>query len=243
MSHVPTILNTLARLLRYPDESTVQTAEYLYVVLRGELDDAANNAAEFGSYAEEHDLGELEEVFTQTFDINPVSALEVGWHLFGEEYARGMFLVRMREELRKYSLPESEELPDHLSHVLAIVSAMPTADATRFVRACVQPAVQKMREALLTKDTPYRHVISCLADVLEYVWGAPSEIHDGQPQADGNHHAFKRDPLHAFPVADVDCGCCDTGCQSGVTFVPLQTDVLATTPQTPEAISIRTRKP
>ena len=66
----------------------------------------------------------LEEAFTGTFDVNPACALEVGWHLFGEEYARGMFLVRMREELRKYGLAESSELPDHVSHVLAIVNAI-----------------------------------------------------------------------------------------------------------------------
>ena len=100
MSHVPKILNALGRLLRYPDESTVQSAELLYIVLQVELADAAQDAAQFGEYAEQHTLAELEEVFTQTFDINPLSALEVGWHLFGEEYARGMFLVRMREECR-----------------------------------------------------------------------------------------------------------------------------------------------
>jgi len=39
-----------------------------------------------------------------TFDINPACALEVGWHLFGEDYMRGQFLVRMREELSKYEI-------------------------------------------------------------------------------------------------------------------------------------------
>ena len=48
---------------------------------------------------------------------------------FGEEYARGMFLVRMREEMRKYNLAESVELPDHISHVLAVVAAMPDDEA------------------------------------------------------------------------------------------------------------------
>ncbi len=43
---------------------------------------------------------------------------------------------------------ESAELPDHISHVLAIVAAMPDDEATRFVTACVQPAVEKMNAAL-----------------------------------------------------------------------------------------------
>lgn len=221
MSHVPKVLNALGRLLRYPDESTVQSAELLYIVVQGELADAARDAAQFGEYAEQHELAELEEVFTQTFDINPLSALEVGWHLFGEEYARGMFLVRMREEMRKYAIPESNELPDHLSHVLAIVVAMPDDEAERFVRACVQPAVEKMNQALAAKETPYRHVIHCLASVLKYVWGEPSVTTDLEHTSRDGSRPFKSDPLHAFPVADVTFGCHTSGA-APVELVPLQ---------------------
>ena len=42
-----------------------------------------------GSFVEQHELWQIEETFTRTFDVNPACALEVGWHLFGEEYARG----------------------------------------------------------------------------------------------------------------------------------------------------------
>ena len=137
MSHVATVMNTFSRLLSYPDQQITQAAELLYIVLQGELDEAAREIAQFGKFLEQHETREVEETFTGTFDINPACALEVGWHLFGEEYARGMFLVRMREELRKYNLSESVELPDHLSHVLAVVAAMDESEATRFVpRLC-----------------------------------------------------------------------------------------------------------
>ena len=120
MSHLPKVLNALSNLLNYPDEHTVQTAELLYVLLMDELPEAASEASVFGAFVDQHELWEVEEAFTGTFDVNPPCALEVGWHLFGEEYARGLFLVRMREELRKYNLPESVELTDHLHHVLAL---------------------------------------------------------------------------------------------------------------------------
>lgn len=223
MSHVPKLLNALGRLLSYPNESTVQTAELLFVVLKGELDEAAQDAARFGAYVEQHDLAEVEEAFTRTFDVNPMSALEVGWHLFGEEYARGMFLVRMREELRKYAIPESVELPDHLSHVLAIISAMPEEEAKRFVRACVQPAVEKMKQALTEKETPYRNVINCLSAILKHVWGEPSPTNaEGGPGSIGSR-PFASDPLHAFPVADVACGC-NSSCTSSDGPALLQID-------------------
>ena len=172
MSHIPKVLDAFARLLTYPDQHTAQAAELLYIVLSGEIQEAADEISKFGSFIEQSESWEIEEAFTGTFDVNPACALEVGWHLFGEEYARGMFLVRMREELRKYGLPESAELTDHIAHVLSVVAAMPDDEAAKFVTACVQPAIEKMNRALAEKDTPYRHVISSLATVMEQKWGA-----------------------------------------------------------------------
>jgi nitrate reductase delta subunit len=218
MSHLPKVLDALSKLLSYPDEHTVQTAELLYVLLMDELPEAASKASAFGLFADQHDLHELEETFTRTFDVNPTCALEVGWHLFGEEYARGMFLVRMREELRKYGLPESAELPDHLCHVLAVLAAMPEEEATRFVKPCVQPAVEKMNAALEGKGTPYAHVVSSLSLVLRHAWGEPAET-TAESAANGTG-AFASDPLRAFPVADVMAGGASS-CGEPLDLVPL----------------------
>ena len=208
MPHREKQLNGFSRLLCYPDEGTAQAAEFLYVALQGEQTEAASEAAAFGAFVEQHDMAELEESFTRTFDVNPDCALEVGWHLFGEEYARGMFLVRMREEMRKYDLPESIELPDHISHVLAVVAAMPDVEAARFVGACVLPAINTMKEALDKTDSPYRHVVSCLVSVLEQTWGTAKVESPRSREKTGFHDSSEGDPLHrTFPVADFTGGC------------------------------------
>ena len=204
MSHLPEVLDALGRLLGYPDQQTTQTAELLFVLLMDQLPEAASQAAAFGSFVEQHPLAEVEEAFTRTFDVNPTCAPEVGWHLFGEEYARGMFLVRMREELRKYGIAESVELPDHLCHVLAVVAAMPDEAASRFVRACVQPAVETMNAALADSESPYADVVSCLALVLRHIWGAPAETPADEAVAAARRpDAFASDPLQAFPVSEL----------------------------------------
>jgi nitrate reductase molybdenum cofactor assembly chaperone NarJ/NarW len=205
----PKTLRSLSYLLSYPDEQSVEAAELLYIILRHELPEAAQHISEFGAYVEQHETWEVEEAFTGTFDVSPTCALEVGWHLFGEEYARGLFLVRMREELRKYQLAESAELPDHITHVLALIGAMPDDEAKRFVTACVLPAAKKMHLALDDKDSPYRHVVSCLALILNHVWGEGKSLLDGS-EAEQSQHRSKSDGvdlLHAYPVADVDLGC------------------------------------
>ena len=204
MSHIPKVMDAFARLLSYPDQHTAQAAELLYIVLQGEIEEAARDISQFGTFLEQHESWQVEEAFTGTFDVNPACALEIGWHLFGEEYARGMFLVRMREELRKYGLPESAELTDHIAHVLAVVAAMPEDEAAKFVTACVQPAIEKMNQALAENDSPYRHVISALANVIAQRWGV-SKTED-QQRSVLERHSADVDPLHAFPVADVGCG-------------------------------------
>lgn len=229
MSHIPKVLGAFTRLLSYPDQHVGQAAELLFVVLQDEIPAAGRELSQFGAFLEQHELADVEEAFTRTFDVNPACALEVGWHLFGEEYARGMFLVRMREELRKYGLAESTELPDHVSHVLAVVDAMPAEESARFVQACVQPALEKMNDALAAGDSPYRHVMAGLVLVVREIWGqhehtrAVQILESRRPDVD---------LLHAFPVADVhqeaSCGGC---CGADVELVPLSIEKPAPTDQ------------
>jgi nitrate reductase delta subunit len=203
------VLKALSRVLSYPDEQTLEAAEMLYVMLQNEHVEAAKDMADFGAFVERHELSEVEEAYTRIFDINTRCALEVGWHLFGEEYARGMFLVRMREELRNYGLQESTELPDHITHVLAVLAAMPPHEAERFAKACVLPAVRTMHQAIQKQDTPYQKPISCLNHVLNYLWsaGGPGT---SEPLIPSPSTRKGVDLLHAYPVADVrfDCGSC-----------------------------------
>ena len=232
-------LGTISRLLSYPDSRYAQMAEMLYVIVQSELPDAARGISEFGQFVEGCDGHALEEVYTRTFDVNPSCALEVGWHLFGEDYIRGQFLVRMRQELVRYEIPETSELPDHLTHVLAVLAAMPQEEAGPFVHSCVFPALAKMQKSLDENKSPYRHLIHALVLVLEHLHGPGqawteeeariprnTDTHPGQngPRAPG-----QGDPLRAYPLPGAPCGGrqdpdgSHLGTQNGhVELVPLQ---------------------
>jgi nitrate reductase delta subunit len=147
---------SLARLLIYPGadyrqrvESSLHLADF----------ECRNLLEKFALSIEGLETWELEEMFTRTFDMNPVCSLELGWHLFGENYERGLLLVRMREELRQFGIHESAELPDHLTHVLELVGRMDHDRAADFAGACVLPALKNMLEALRGKDNPFENVL------------------------------------------------------------------------------------
>jgi len=211
----PRTLQAFCQLLSYPREHVLEASELLYIILQSQLPEAAAEVTQFGAYVEQHSQRELEEVFTATFEINPACALEIGWQLFGEDYDRGLLLVRLRQELRNYGLSESCELPDHLTHVLPLIAAMPEDEAERFVQACVIPAVNKMWEAIVRSDSPYGAVIRALSMVLQSVWGEGCPLPDGSGRyRTDTPHPEGVDLLHAFPVADIHFGC-GSGCGGG----------------------------
>ena len=161
------IYDQLAALLEYPG------ADYLERVVRctqalGETQpEAAVLLAGFEEQVGDLSTEDLQALFTSTFDLDPVCTLEVGWHLFGEQYERGVFLVKMRQQLRRFALAESTELPDHLTHVLAVLGRMEAEEAGEFAAACVHPALDKMRAGLGGKSNPFENVLEAIARVLE----------------------------------------------------------------------------
>ena len=110
---------------------------------------------------------EAEELFTRTLDLDPVCSLEMGWHLFGENYDRGLLMVRMRSELRRHGIEERGELPDHLSHALPLLERMAREDAEAFAVAIVVPALEKMLTAFAGKQNPYECVLLAVMTHLE----------------------------------------------------------------------------
>ena len=109
-------------------------------------------------------IEKLQELYTHTFDLNPVC--EVGWQLHGEEYGRGAFLVAMRNQLRRHGIPESRELPDHLSNVLSLLDRMAPEEARNFTETFLLPALNKMLTGFPDQNNPYRNVLLVIAKLL-----------------------------------------------------------------------------
>ncbi|MCC6421567.1 MAG: nitrate reductase molybdenum cofactor assembly chaperone [Gemmataceae bacterium] len=160
------LYDALAGLLAYPDGDFAVRLQRCRERLAGRFPEAAGLLARFAERMGGLNIGELEELYTRTFDLDPVASLEVGWHLFGENYSRGEFLVTMRQLLRKYGLPEATELPDHLTQVLPTVARMDQAEADRFTTAHVLPALGKMLAGLGQKESPYADVLETVRTVL-----------------------------------------------------------------------------
>lgn len=166
MQTVVDAYDSVAGLLFYPGSNYRAQVERCRQEFAAVLPEAEPFLAAFAEAIGKLVPQEVEELFTRTFDLNPTCALEIGWHLYGENYSRGEFLVKMRQELRRYGLPESTELPDHLGHVLPILGRLSPADSGPFAESYVRPALDKMLAGLAGKDNPYEKLLEavrCLA--------------------------------------------------------------------------------
>lgn len=119
----------------------------------------------FHKYIADSNHCDIEELFTSTFDMNPASCLEIGWHLYGESYQRGEFMVHLRRELASQEIQESCELPDHLSHVLKLMGKQGSDENAEFVPGIVIPAAEKIRDGV-KEDNPFRASLNALHNFL-----------------------------------------------------------------------------
>ena len=126
-------------LLRYPDTSLSTDA-----------------LSEFHDEVGRVSLEGMQELYTTTFDLNPVATLEVGWHLWGEQYERGRFLADLRARQDALGIDAGTELPDHLPVLLEMLEREFDSElATQ-----VLTALEKIEKPLGEQGNPYRHVIA-----------------------------------------------------------------------------------
>ncbi len=166
MIETTTVYDLLGDLVVYPEAHYHERLRVCSEALRDAHPEAARALQPFADLVSGMPLADLEEFYTRTFDINPPCCLEVGWQLFGEDYARGAFLVTMRQNLRKYGLAESTELPDHLTHVLALLGRLDPRDADELATCAALPALKKMIDGLAGKDNRFECVLKAVERVL-----------------------------------------------------------------------------
>ena len=163
----------LAALLRYPGEGYRDAAELCFEALSDNYPEAALLLGEFLERTRDCAVEDLQALYTATFDLDPKCALEVGWHLFGENYERGEFLVKMRVELRRLGIAESTELPDHITHALEALGRMEPEEAEEFATACLFPALDKMCAGLQGDSNPFETVLLAVVRIFEHRFPRP----------------------------------------------------------------------
>jgi nitrate reductase delta subunit len=155
------VYELFAALLEYPDEHWFTTTTSARAAGDASLGD-------FVAAVESLSMTGLQELYTRTFDLNPSCALEIGYHLFGENYKRGEFLAHLRETEAPFSLGQEQQLPDYLPVLLRLLAKLEDEELRlSLIGECLIPAIEKMLASFKETDNPYRLLLEALRSILQ----------------------------------------------------------------------------
>lgn len=162
-----TLCRRFADLLSYPDGATRQTAADCAALLREIRPEAGQPLAGFVNFLDAHQAAQVEEVFTETFDLQPACHPYVGYQLCGESQQRTMFLIKLQQLYNQHGFAAGAELPDHLSTMLRFIGTVDDRNCRQeLVSDGLLPALEKLLQGLEQHDHPYVALLWALQGFL-----------------------------------------------------------------------------
>jgi nitrate reductase delta subunit len=155
------LFDGLAALVDYPEGDLLPHVRACVADLAAPSPAAAAELETFAREIAGTSVEELQEHYTEAFDLHAACALDLGWHLFGDAHERGAFMAALREDLQRAGVPDNAELPDHLTNILALLGRDEPVRAAALADF-VAPAVDEVRCALAGSGSPYAHVLAAV---------------------------------------------------------------------------------
>jgi nitrate reductase molybdenum cofactor assembly chaperone NarJ/NarW len=160
-------IKLISYLLCYPDESLLG----LLPAFRDVLNEIENIAVlkkydKILSYFEETPLIQLQEKYTETFDLKASNCLNLTYHQWGDTEKRGPALAHLEEIFLKFDFERiSSELPDFLPLILEFLYERPNAANSEII-PLYGTVVGKLGDRLAQAGSPYALLFEQLLDIL-----------------------------------------------------------------------------
>ena len=162
-----------ADILDYPTPLTVERIDELFPLVAAIDGEAGEQLGRFREFAANSASAELEELYTRTFDLQPLCYPYLGYQLFGEEFRRGMFMAGLREHYRASGFQAGAELPDQLCVILRFLAGREQEAVEReLVSDCLVPSLKKMVAGFTDAANPY---LAPLQALLRFLVGKETE--------------------------------------------------------------------
>ncbi len=176
------IYETFAGILEYPEGPLESAIEECVRLLGGEHAGAANLLRRFEAELAGFDLGRLQETYAGSFDLVPDCSLNLGYHLFGDDWRRSIFLANLIDRYRECGFYPERELPDHLCVMLRFLARRePVTGKDPLIDECLVPALNHILQTIDRRKNPYEAAIEAL--LLWLPGGGRSPAPAGQPAA------------------------------------------------------------
>lgn len=162
---------SFADLLSYPTALTLEQADDCLAQLQESHPEVTAAFESFLRGLKHLELEKLKELYTTTFDMQPVCYPYIGYQLFGESYKRGALMAQLNEAYRAFGFSAGQELPDHLPVALRFLGLNATNREGEFCQSLLNsgliPALEKMLKPFGTQsENPYFWLLSALQKFL-----------------------------------------------------------------------------
>jgi nitrate reductase molybdenum cofactor assembly chaperone NarJ/NarW len=156
-----------AQILDYPGPDLVQVLQAGIAEYQDAYPEVARLLTRFKTDCGRLGGTRLEEVYTNTFDLPADWSLYTGYHLFGEDWRRSLFLAELMERYQARGFSCGYEMPDHLVVLLQYLSLPANSKEEKILlKDCLLPVVSKVSSRLDHALNPYRSVMEALLLIL-----------------------------------------------------------------------------
>ena len=162
-----TLYSLFADILDYPAHSIAQAVEDCAARLAVECPQACVRIVSFQNAITGTSPGQLQESYINAFDLRPDCTLNLGYHLFGDDGRRGLFLAELKGRMESSGLALGCELPDHLALLLRYME-QDEKECRVVIDDCMLPAVSRMAGILDSGENPYKHALRALLTLLQH---------------------------------------------------------------------------
>ena len=171
----------LAKLFMYPTEPLLPVLREIEPLAKELLKESRVAYDECLRLFADKPAYQLEEFYVNSFLMNPVTSLDVGFVLFGQDLRRNQFLVNMQIEQQNAGNDCGIELADHLANIVSLLPLMSQKDMRNELAKCLlMPAVADMHARCANASNDYEHPFTLLYSFLkhdfEHVDQIPFEI-------------------------------------------------------------------
>ncbi len=160
-------IKLISCLLQYPDESLFRwLPEFKQVLDEIESISVRNTYDQILAYFEQTSLIQLQEQYTDTFDLTPSNCMNLTYHRWGDTEKRGPALAHLEEIYQTAGFEcTSSELPDFLPLILEFISERPDVANSEII-PIYGTVVETLAERLGQAGNPYALLFEQLIDIF-----------------------------------------------------------------------------
>lgn len=158
-------LKLLSLFLQYPDETLDRSLPSITESMENLPNSSSKQKlAQFMAYLDTTPLIRVRETYTETFDLNPSTCLNMTYHILGDDEKRGKIMSHLQEIYHQKGYETiTGELPDYLPLILEFLSECPASAGSDLLWSYLSPA-ESLAAVLKDSDNPYSLLLEIVSD-------------------------------------------------------------------------------